>query len=165
MLAADPRTVEVRGTNPVSTTNQLGSWKELIKPIEPFLDQVVVSLQDQVKAFEPEIASFARYALSNQGKHLRPALVALCGQSVGALKDEHVRVAVIVEMVHLATLVHDDIMDHAEIRRNRPTVASKWGNEVSVLLGDCLFAQALKLASSFPTTDVCRGVSRATRQV
>ena len=165
MLAADPKLAEIRGASPVSPSNQPGSWKDLIKPVEPFLDRVVLSLQDQVKAFEPEIASFARYALSNQGKHLRPVLVALSGQAVAPLNDRHVEVSVIIEMVHLATLVHDDIMDHAEMRRNRPTVASNWGNEVSVLLGDCLFAQALKLASAFPTTDVCRGVSRATRQV
>ena len=49
-------------------------------------------------------------------------------------------------MVHLATLVHDDIMDEAEVRRARPTLASKWGNSVAVLTGDCLFAHSLKLA-------------------
>jgi octaprenyl-diphosphate synthase len=68
-------------------------------------------------------------------------------------------------MVHLATLVHDDVMDEADMRRGRPTVAAKWGNEIAVLFGDCLFAQALKLASSFPTTEVCRAVSLATNTV
>ena len=59
-------------------------------------------------------------------------------------------------MVHLATLVHDDVMDEAKIRRGRLTLAANWGNEISVLLGDCLFAHALKLAASFPTTEICR---------
>ena len=73
--------------------------------------------------------------------------------------------AVIIEMVHLATLVHDDVMDEAEIRRGQPTLAANWGNEIAVLFGDCLFAQALKLAASFPTPEVCRAVAMATNTV
>jgi octaprenyl-diphosphate synthase len=91
--------------------------------------------------------------------------VALAASCFGQPDDSHVRVAVIVEMVHLATLVHDDVMDEAEIRRGIPTVASKWGNEIAVLFGDCLFAQALKLAASFPTPEVCRAVAMATNTV
>jgi octaprenyl-diphosphate synthase len=68
-------------------------------------------------------------------------------------------------MVHLATLVHDDVMDEAEIRRGRPTLATNWGNEIAVLFGDCLFAQALKLAASFPTPEVCRAVAMAANTV
>ena len=68
-------------------------------------------------------------------------------------------------MVHLATLVHDDVMDEAEIRRGQLTIAANWGNEIAVLFGDCLFAQALKLASGFPTMDVCRAVATATNTV
>jgi octaprenyl-diphosphate synthase len=61
--------------------------------------------------------------------------------------------------------VHDDVMDEARIRRKRPTLGSKWGNATAVLLGDCLFAQALRLAAGFPTTEVCRAVSEATNTV
>ena len=68
-------------------------------------------------------------------------------------------------MVHLATLVHDDVMDEADVRRGRLTLGSKWGNEIAVLFGDCLFAQALKLAASFPTPEICRAVSMATNTV
>jgi len=67
--------------------------------------------------------------------------------------------------VHLATLVHDDVMDEAEIRRGRLTLAANWGNEIAVLFGDCLFAQALTLAASFPTPEVCRAVAQATKTV
>jgi octaprenyl-diphosphate synthase len=68
-------------------------------------------------------------------------------------------------MVHLATLVHDDIMDEASVRRCRPTLAANWGNELSVLVGDCLFAHSVSLAASFPTPDVCRAVAKATNTV
>src|SRR5262249_32001840 len=93
------------------------------------------------------------------------ALVALSAAATGKLTDQHVTVAVIVEMVHLATLVHDDVMDEAETRRRRPTLAATWGNEISVLLGDCLFAHSLRLAASFPTPDICRAVASATNTV
>src|SRR5204862_6097532 len=99
------------------------------------------------------------------GKHLRPALVALTANALGKADDAHVTVAVIIEMVHLATLVHDDVMDEAEIRRGRLTLGANWGNEVAVLFGDCLFAHALKLAASFPTPEICRAVAMATNTV
>src|SRR5690606_26504005 len=69
------------------------------------------------------------------------------------------------ETVHLATLVHDDIMDEAEIRRNRATVARKYSNATAVLLGDALFSHAVFLATQFPTNEVCRCVAESTRKV
>jgi len=96
---------------------------------------------------------------------LRPILVALSGAAVGKLNESHMTVAVIIEMVHLATLVHDDVLDGADLRRGCPSLAANWGNELSVLLGDCLFAQALKLAASFPTPEICRSVAAATSTV
>jgi octaprenyl-diphosphate synthase len=61
--------------------------------------------------------------------------------------------------------VHDDVMDEAQIRRGQLTIAANWGNEIAVLFGDCLFAQAVKMAASFPTTEVCRAVATATNTV
>lgn len=141
------------------------TWKEIVEPVQPFLGKVSRELAAQVEAFNPEITAYARYALTNQGKQLRPALVALSGAAVGEINEDLLRVAVIIEMVHLATLVHDDIMDEADVRRCRPTLAANWGNEISVLLGDCLFAHAVTLAASFPTPDVCRAVASATNVV
>jgi octaprenyl-diphosphate synthase len=132
-----------------------------VAPVGDFLERVTHRLGAEAEAFEAEIAPYARYALENQGKQLRPTLVALAAGSVGRVTDDLVTVAVIIEMVHLATLVHDDIMDQAVIRRRRPTLAAAWGTEVSVLLGDCLFAHALKLAAGFPTNVVSRAVAAA----
>jgi octaprenyl-diphosphate synthase len=141
------------------------AWKQIIAPVEPFLEAVAGRLREQIHAFEPDIAAYAEYALTNQGKQLRPALVALSAGAAGKVNDQHVLAAVIIEMVHLATLVHDDVIDGARIRRGRPTLAAKWGSEISVLLGDCLFAHALKLAAGFPTTEICRAVAAATNTV
>ena len=140
-------------------------WQALCEPIQPFLDEVTGRLQSAVEGFDPQITTFVQYALASQGKQLRPVLVALSGRAAGGLNASHAQAAVIIEMVHLATLVHDDVVDGAEVRRRRPTLAANWGNKVSVLAGDCLFAEALKLAAAFPTTEVCRMVSEASKVV
>jgi len=158
MFAADSKAVVAAG-------RAVHSWKQIIDPVEPFLDAVCQRLAREVESLHAELLPYAEYALTGQGKHLRPALVALTAEALGKPTESHVTAAVIIEMIHLATLVHDDIMDEAEIRRGRLTLAANWGNEIAVLFGDCLFAQALKLASGFPTTDVCRAVSVATNTV
>jgi octaprenyl-diphosphate synthase len=141
------------------------TWKEIVEPVKPFLEKVALSLTEQVAEFNPEIGKYVQYALTNQGKQIRPALVALTGAAFGNVNESLHKVAVIIEMVHLATLVHDDVMDEATVRRSQPTMAASWGNEISVLVGDCLFAHALALAASFPTPDVCRAVAKATNTV
>ena len=140
-------------------------WKQIVEPVEPFLDAVSRGLASQVDSFDPGLVEYAEYALTGSGKHLRPALVALSAKALGQPDKNHVTVAVIIEMVHLATLVHDDVMDEAEIRRGKLTLASNWGNDIAVLFGDCLFAHALKLAASFPTPEICRAVASATNTV
>ena len=135
----------------------------LLKPHMAALD---VFLRSQIEAFEPEIRGMADYCIDTSGKRIRPALVFLSGwRSDGSIQPELVRVAAVVEFVHLATLVHDDIMDDAALRRGRRTAAREYGPEAAVLLGDALFAHALHLAAQFPTTEVCQAVSSSTRKV
>ena len=135
----------------------------LLKPHMAALD---VFLRTQIEAFEPEIRSMADYCIDTSGKRIRPALVFLSGwRGDGHIRPELVRVAAVVEFVHLATLVHDDIMDDATLRRGRRTAAREYGPEAAVLLGDALFAHALHLAAQFPTTEVCQAVSSSTRKV
>ncbi len=123
-------------------------------------------MRNEVEHFEPEIRGMAAYCLETSGKRLRPTMVFVSGwRGEGVVSDELVRAAGVVEMVHLATLVHDDIMDRAELRRSRRTAAREFGPDAAVLLGDALFSQALHIASQFPTTEVCRLVSESTRKV
>jgi len=164
MLAAETKSADVKSVHAPQTA-PASSWKTIVEPVEPFLHAVTQQLVRQARDFDPQIVPYAEHALNNSGKHLRPTLVAMAAGCFGKPDESHVRAAVIIEMIHLATLVHDDVMDEADIRRGNPTVAAKWGNEIAVLFGDCLFAQALKLAASFPTTEVCRAVSTATNTV
>jgi octaprenyl-diphosphate synthase len=140
-------------------------WTRITEVVEPFLQSVAKRLAAQTDEFDSQISGYARYALTVQGKQLRPILVWLSGATAGKVNESHLTAAVIIEMVHLATLVHDDVIDGADLRRGRPSVAANWGNELSVLLGDCLFAQSLKLAASFPTPEICRAVAASTSTV
>ena len=149
-----------------STPHPPRDFQELFQRVRPQMAALDVFMRDQVERFEPEIRSLAAYCLDTTGKRLRPTLVFICGwRGAGVVADDLVRVAGVVEMVHLATLVHDDIMDRADLRRNRQTAAREFGPEAAVLLGDVLFSQALHIASQFPTTEVCRLVSESTRKV
>ena len=132
----------------------------------PHLAQLDVFLHGQLASFEPEIRAMADYCIDTSGKRIRPALVFLSGwRGPGVVTPDLVRVAAVVELVHLATLVHDDIMDEAEVRRGRRTAAREYGSTAAVLLGDALLAHAVHLATQFPTTEICAAVSDSTRKV
>lgn len=132
----------------------------------PHLAELDQFLPGQLGSFEPEIRTMVDYCIDTSGKRIRPALTFLSGwRGAGPVQPELVRVAAVVELVHLATLVHDDIMDEADVRRSRRTAAREYGSEAAVLLGDALFAHALHLATQFPTTEVCAAVSASTRRV
>jgi octaprenyl-diphosphate synthase len=162
MLAVETK---VRDPRSDYASDSACSWKTIVEPVEPFLHVVTQQLVQQAHEFDPAIVPYAEHALNPAGKQLRPLLVALTARCFGKPTEDHVKAAVIIEMIHLATLVHDDVMDEAEIRRGSPTLAAQWGNEIAVLFGDCLLAQALKIASSHPTMEFCRAVSLATHTV
>ena len=135
--------------------------------VAPHMAALDAFLREQLAAFEPEIRDMADYCIDTSGKRIRPALVFFSGwqDADAAPSAELVQVAAVVELVHLATLVHDDIMDGADVRRARPTASRQYGPAAAVLLGDALFAHALHLAALFPTPEVCRAVSESTRRV
>lgn len=134
--------------------------------LTPHIAAVEAVVREQAEAFEPEVRDMAAYCLEQGGKRLRPALVFAAGWTgPGAPSSDLVRVAAVLEMVHVATLVHDDIMDRADQRRRRPTAARRWGPAAAVLLGDALFAQAVVLSTQFADATVCREVAGAARRV
>jgi len=87
------------------------------------------------------------YMRSRSGKMIRPGLVLLSGSCFGQITDEHIRVAAMVEMIHNATLLHDDVIDQGQKRRGKPTINSIWGNESAVLMGDFLLSRVFKLSA------------------
>jgi octaprenyl-diphosphate synthase len=133
--------------------------------VKPELEMVEERLRFQVQEFDPGISGYVSYALDSNGKRIRPALALLAAHASGKSTPEHVDLAVVVELIHLATLVHDDIMDGASKRRGKPTAYAKWGAELSVLLGDCLFCHALKLSLSFSDPSIGRRIAAAANEV
>src|SRR6202048_2404522 len=129
------------------------------------LEQVDVRIVHQAAAFDPAIEGYVSYAIGGRGKRLRPLIALLAAGATGEIKSQHVDLAVIVELIHIATLVHDDIMDEADRRRGQPTVNARWGNSLSVLLGDCLFAHALNLSASFDEPEISRAIARTASEV
>src|SRR5881394_1127078 len=100
-----------------------------------------------------------------RGKMLRPTLVLLAGKACGELNDSHIVLATVVEMVHMATLVHDDVLDEAELRRKGATINHLRGNEAAVLLGDYLISHSYHLCSSLDSQLASRVIARTTNQV
>lgn len=136
--------------------------KELL---EADLEKVEAAIRQQASAFDPAVEPYIAFLCNTTGKRIRPALTFLAGGATGGVTEDHHKIAVTLELIHVATLVHDDIIDGAEIRRQAPTANAKWGNSLSVLLGDCLFAHALELSTLFDDQSIGRRVARAANEV
>jgi octaprenyl-diphosphate synthase len=141
------------------------SLSRVAQLVQPHLEEVEKRIAEQATAFDPDIEGYVAYAVGGRGKRLRPLLALLAGGATGKINSGHVDLAVIVELIHIATLVHDDIMDEAERRRGQPTLNARWGNSLSVLLGDCLFAHALNLSTNFENAEISRAIARAAREI
>lgn len=112
------------------------------------LTAVEEALRANVASADPLVAEAARHLADAGGKRFRPMLVALGAQFGDPRAPEIIAAANVVELTHLATLYHDDVMDEAPVRRGAPSANSRWGNSVAILVGDYLFAQAADLAAS-----------------
>jgi octaprenyl-diphosphate synthase len=137
----------------------------LYAPIAAELAAAERIFQAELGSRFPFVQQLVDHCADFQGKRLRPSLVLLCGQACGGTSPEHAVLAAVVEMIHTATLVHDDVLDDAVIRRHAATVNAEWGNETAVLLGDFLFTHAFHLAASLDSTRACRWIGHATNKV
>lgn len=122
-------------------------------------------LADELRSENPYVCDILEHSTRFRGKRLRPMLLLLVAKACGGIRQDHKILAAVVEMIHLATLVHDDVLDDAETRRHVATVNSRWNNETSVLFGDYLFTHSFHLASSLETTYACRRIGRSTNIV
>ena len=157
--------MKISAIGATATESASGLLNRVLQPVQSQLDEVDRRIAAQTTAFDPAIEGYLAYAIGGGGKRLRPLVALLSGGATGSLGGGHLDLAVIVELIHLATLVHDDIMDEAERRRSQPTVNARWGNSLSVLLGDVLFAHALNLATDFEDTHISRTIARTAMEV
>ena len=116
-------------------------------PVRGDLDALHALLERELVSEDPFIGELVRYVLATPGKMVRPALVCLSAQAGGGAGEARLWIAGAVELIHVASLIHDDIIDASDVRRGEPTVNAQWGNQIAVLLGDYLFAKAFDLLS------------------
>jgi len=150
---------------PKVTPGEPISFAQAFELISSHLTIVEGRIRDQAKSFDPAVEGYVSYVCGAGGKRLRPALALLSAGATGKITEAHVDLAVILELIHIATLVHDDIIDGAEMRREQATANAKWGNAITVLLGDCLFAHALRLSTNFSNSDISRRIADAAAEV
>lgn len=124
------------------------------------LDEVEGALEKAVRADSDLLATTSSYLLTAGGKRFRPMLVLLAGYFGDPTDPRLIPGSVAIELVHLATLYHDDVIDEADSRRGIPSVNARWDNTVAILTGDYLFARASEISTDLGT-DVCRLLARA----
>jgi heptaprenyl diphosphate synthase len=112
------------------------------------LEAVEEALRSNVASADPLVADAARHLMDAGGKRFRPMIVAFAAEFGDPSRAEIVSAALVVELTHLATLYHDDVMDEADVRRGAPSANARWGNSVAILVGDYLFARAADIAAS-----------------
>ncbi len=113
------------------------------------LNEVEAQIHKHLFSHAPLINTVAGHILSSGGKRIRPLLLILCARLYGFVDKEYLLLGSLIEFIHTATLLHDDVLDEAEIRRGQETARQIWGNQASILVGDYLYSQAMALIASF----------------
>ena len=145
--------------------------KKIYSPVRNELDKVDEILRGAFRgAGNTSIRKIVDYLLESPGKRIRPALVILSakaasGRRASAAKDRLIRIASAIELIHMAALIHDDVIDHCDLRHHKPTVNSRWGQDVSIILGDYLYSLAFKLISSTSERSILDCISSATKEL
>ncbi len=141
------------------------SLADVQRPIVGQLDQVTAALRDMVAADFPLIQEVNGHLLQMKGKLFRPTLLLLANAASGAREPRAIRLAAVIELIHLATLVHDDSVDHSVLRRGMPTVNALFSHQVSVIMGDYLYSRAVTELVRMDDVEPLRVLSRVTNEM
>jgi len=137
--------------------------KEIYAPIEADLSVFASALKKELASHDPLIQEIHEHLLKMTGKFLRPALTILSSKLEGTANPEVIKLAVLIELLHTATLIHDDVIDNSELRRNQPSVFSKWGREISIVSGDYLYAKAFVILAGFKNVRLYEALAECAR--
>jgi octaprenyl-diphosphate synthase len=129
---------------------------QIFEPIRADLEKVDREFGRQVESQVDLIPKIGKYIQTSGGKRIRPAVLLMAARLTGYQGERAILYAAVVEFIHTATLVHDDIIDESELRRGRLAVHSRWGNDITVLLGDYLYIKSMALALTYDTLDIVR---------
>jgi len=129
---------------------------QIFEPIRADLEQVDREFERHLQSHVDLIPKIGQYIRTSGGKRIRPAVLLMSARLAGYTGDRGALYAAVVEFIHTATLVHDDIIDDSDLRRGRLAVHSRWGNDITVLLGDYLYIKSMALALTHDTLDLVR---------
>lgn len=127
-----------------------------LAPVQDGIEQVEQRMRSQADGYQPDIAAALDLLLLSGGKRIRPALTLLTARMLGAEEDASITLASAIELLHTATLVHDDLIDNSLLRRGSPTLNSQWSPGATVLTGDFIFARAAKMAADTDSVEVMK---------
>ena len=136
--------------------NSSPALSQIFEPIRADLEAVDREFSRHIQSQVELIPRIGRYIQTSGGKRIRPAVLLMASRLSGYTGDRAILYAAVVEFIHTATLVHDDIIDDADLRRGRLAVHSRWGNDITVLLGDYLYIKSMALALTHDTLDLVR---------
>lgn len=138
---------------------------DLIAPFKTEFETFERTFAEIMQSNVPLIDTVAKYMMKSKGKNLRPLLVLMSSKLCGELKPESYVAASVVELLHSATLVHDDVVDDSDLRRGFPSIKAKWKNKIAVLMGDYLLSKSLIGAAETDNIDVIRILSTAAKRL
>jgi len=156
---------QTRSQLPPTNGGTTASLDSVYAPIVAELKQVETILKTELRSETPFVDQLLEHSWLLGGKRIRPVFLLLSGSAVGSLTDAHYQLAAALEMIHTATLVHDDILDEADTRRHRPTANSVWGAKQSVLLGDYLFTHSFDVAAKGGSCEALQMLAQASNRV
>ncbi len=142
-----------------------GNLRALYAPVLREMEAVEGLLQKEFSSEDSFIDRLAQHGFRLGGKRLRPALVLLSAQACGGICPEHFSMAVTTELIHTATLIHDDVLDDATMRRHLDTVNALWDNEASILLGDYFLARVMCMVGAVGDAYACQTIGEAARKM
>ncbi|MBR4107779.1 MAG: polyprenyl synthetase family protein [Akkermansia sp.] len=145
--------------------SKLRQKKAYMQLVQDELQKVRDTIAAQTEHFSPYMRDYMRQVCRGHGKMLRPGLVLLTAAATGGIKPEHTTFAAMLEMLHMASLIHDDVLDKADTRRDQPTPNALWGNELAVLLGDSMLAQAMVMGADIGEARFIRRMALAVRDL
>ncbi len=143
----------------------LDSMEEVWEAFRPELNEVEAKIQTHLDSHAPLIHTVADHILSGGGKRIRPLLLILSARLFGYVENHYLLLGSLIEFIHTATLLHDDVIDEADMRRGKPTARRVWGNQASILVGDYLYSQAMALIASFHNHSINEIMADACRKM
>lgn len=154
------------------TSSPESAMKDTLSPLEQIISlsaadmaQVDRCIQDSLKSDVVLINQIANYIVSSGGKRLRPMLLTLCAHACDYQGQDHIPLAAIIEFIHTATLLHDDVVDESDLRRGQQSVHSVWGNAASVLVGDFLYSRSFQMMVGLDSMRIMEVLAETTNTI